>query len=365
MSKILLVTSDFAPRLGGVSKYYSQIVNNYSDFKVLTNVQGARGDNVYKTSWTWSGWPKWLPLLWIVPFWKYKTNSSISAAGEILPVGTALMIMRYCFGWPYIVFLHGLDIQLAKSTAWKKWLSKKILTKSELIIVNSNFTKKLVLDLKISPKSVAVVYPVVSSASVNKYTVEELITKYKLSGKRIILTVARLVKRKGIDDVMQALAAIKDEIGNFIYVVVGEGSLKDDLLNEARQHNIPVLFPGSINDSDLAAWYEICDLFVLTPKQDKTDVEGFGIVYLEAQSHSKPVIGTNVGGVPEAVGDAGVILNSSLEISSAIKKVLLDENFKKLLTVKSSDHVKLFNSSHQVQQLTQALTSMETKYTKS
>lgn len=120
---------------------------------------------------------------------------------------------------------------------------------------------------------------------------------------RVLLTVARLTASdsyKGVDHVIQALPAVLRAVHDTYYVVVGDGSDRGRLEHlavdaEVRDH---VLFVGPREGEELAGYYQACDVFVM-PSQS----EGFGVVFLEAMSHGKPVVAANSGGAPEVVED--------------------------------------------------------------
>ncbi len=336
MTNLLLITADYPPRYGGVANYYAGLHNDYSQMVVLTSVRGESNDRIIRTSWQWPGWPKWFPLLWIVPFWKIKTKARYLAAGEILPIGTALLFMRICFGWQYIVFVHGFDIQLACRNKWKKFLARKIIKYAECIVVNSKFTRSLVENCASYFKRIEIIYPPVRRLVSDQATVSEIIKKYSLSNKIILLTVSRLVKRKAIDLVINSVLKIKDDFSNIIYVVIGDGPERENLEKLATRCQSSVIFTGSnLSNKDLAAWYELSDIFILTPIDDPVDVEGFGIVYLEAQQFGKPVIARAVGGVPEAVGEGGWFIKSSEELPLIIKRILTDNELRESLAKKA------------------------------
>ncbi len=122
---------------------------------------------------------------------------------------------------------------------------------------------------------------------------------------RILLTVARLTapdSYKGVDHVIQALPAVLSAVPNVYYVVVGDGDDRGRLERLAVDAKVRdrVLFVGTKADEELAGYYHACDAFVMPSHS-----EGFGIVYLEAMSHGKPVVAANSGGAPEVV-EAGV-----------------------------------------------------------
>jgi glycosyltransferase involved in cell wall biosynthesis len=129
-----------------------------------------------------------------------------------------------------------------------------------------------------------------------------------------LLTVSRLQKatrRKNVSGVLQALALLKENL-HFVYSIVGDGDdlenlrkLSDDLGLSDR-----VTFYGRVSDDDLLRLYRWADLFVLPVKSSAVDVEGFGIVYLEANASGVPVLCSATGGALDAVVDdrTGIIL---------------------------------------------------------
>lgn len=126
-----------------------------------------------------------------------------------------------------------------------------------------------------------------------------------LRGKQVILTVARLVAAKGQDVVIRSLHILKEKHPDAVYIIVGEGierpaleKLTADLCLADR-----VIFAGYVNDEQLELYYGVCDLFVMAGRWTANFVEGFGLVYIEAGIRGKAVIGTDVGGIPEAIAD--------------------------------------------------------------
>jgi len=132
-----------------------------------------------------------------------------------------------------------------------------------------------------------------------------------------LLTVSRLQKatrRKNVAGVLSALASLKGRL-NFTYSIVGDG---DDLENLRRLSNTlgladRVTFHGRVNDHELVRLYKSASLFVLPVKSSPVDVEGFGIVYLEANASGVPVLCSRAGGATDAVidGQTGIVLTSA------------------------------------------------------
>lgn len=320
---ILLFTADYPPAVGGVANYYSGLAHAWGEgFAVVTSVIGERAAGVRRISWSWPVWPRWLPLLWQIPKYKLLTHCRFLAAGELLPIGTALFLIRMAFGWPYMVFLHGLDVQVTQNSRWRRWLTRQVLGQADWVVVNSNFTKQLATHAGARSTAVVIVYPCPTIVKATKIVMEELRQRYQLTGKLVVLSVARLVPRKNIGMLINAVVEAHKSVPNLQYVVVGDGVERVGLEERATQAGLPVIFTGQVSAEERAAWYELCDVFALTPKSDAIDVEGFGTVFLEAQAAGKPVLGTNVGGVPEAVGEVGVLVTTPVELTSALVKLL-------------------------------------------
>ena len=340
MNKMLLVTSDFAPLPGGVARYYGALQQAIPEISVLTSVPGEVSPRVYRCAWAWWLWPHWLPLLWLLPQYKRQAKAELLAAGQVLPLGTVLWLFKLLCGWQYVVFLHGLDITLTQKTGWKRWLARNILSAAHLVVANSEFTKSLVVAAGSNPLRTVVVYPSLSLSEQQPELVEKLKQDFRLTGKLVLLSVARLVSRKGIAQVLSMLPELRKQFPNLVYVVVGDGPERSLLEATAHSANLPALFTGAVSDDYLSAWYSLCDVFILTPASDPVDVEGFGIVYLEAQAAGKPVIGSSVGGVPEAVGEAGILISSSQELAAAVRALLTDQNLRQSLGAKGSARVR-------------------------
>ena len=121
-----------------------------------------------------------------------------------------------------------------------------------------------------------------------------------------LLSVGRLVARKGHSEVLRAIAILSKKFMELRYVVVGDGPEKAALEKQVGQQlglDDQVSFVGEVDDASLANWYRRADLFVMPSQHlpSLREVEGFGIVYLEASAFGLPVVATRSGGIPEAV----------------------------------------------------------------
>jgi phosphatidylinositol alpha-1,6-mannosyltransferase len=119
----------------------------------------------------------------------------------------------------------------------------------------------------------------------------------------VVLTVGRLQKRKGHDMMIRALGAIREAHPEVLYAVAGEGEERGALTALASELGVTgqVQFLGEVRDEELLGCYRQCDLFSLPNRQVGRDVEGFGMVLLEAQACGKPVLAGASGGTAETM----------------------------------------------------------------
>ncbi len=147
-----------------------------------------------------------------------------------------------------------------------------------------------------------------------------------------VLTVARLADRyKGHDVMLRALALVRAQVPDVEWVVVGDGPLRGELEARARETGVAasVRFLGAVSDAERDAWLRRCQLLAMPSRLPPDGAgEGFGIVYLEAAAHGKPVVAGNVGGAVDAVGDGetGLLVDptDAEAVAGAIVRLLSD-----------------------------------------
>jgi phosphatidylinositol alpha-1,6-mannosyltransferase len=160
-----------------------------------------------------------------------------------------------------------------------------------------------------------------------------LLARYGLEGKRVLLTVGRLVERKGIDTTLRALPAILERVPDACYLIVGTGEYLPRLEALVAELGLgeQVIFAGRVPRDELVAHYQLCDLFVMPNRElANHDTEGFGLVFLEANACGKAVVSGMAGGVVEAVrhGETGLNVDGTDvdAVATAITGLLLDDD---------------------------------------
>jgi glycosyltransferase involved in cell wall biosynthesis len=154
----------------------------------------------------------------------------------------------------------------------------------------------------------------------------------KSSEKKIVLFVGRLVKRKGVDDLLDAFAIIEKNIPAAQLVIVGDGSEREDLHNKAMTLGLKnVEFNGALFGESLNDEYDRSAVCVLPSKSVPGDpaTEGLGLTLIEASMHSKPLVGTTHGGIPEVIknGVNGFLVPEGdwKSLSEVLTRLLLDD----------------------------------------
>ena len=243
-----------------------------------------------------------------------------------------------------IVVAHGLEVTRLKEgkelTAFKN-----VVNDSDLILCVSKYTKNEIIDrvdgietnhIKFLPNGVDInrFFPVENTSGfLNRYNIPE--------NSNIILTLARIIRRKGHDTVIKCLPLLIKKFPNIQYVIAGPHRKKDTYLDElkllAKELSVEnhIVFVDYIPDSDLNEIYSRSQVYVMVSRtyNDIGDSEGFGITFLEANACGCPVIGSTEGGIPDAVENNknGLLVPADdiKSLTKAIEKFLEDESFRR------------------------------------
>ena len=380
MKKILIATLEFPPQKGGIANYLFGIVKHLPRDKAV--VLAPKNPSLPLPSEKEGGfkihrkkliskfpflWPGWLPLLFYLILISQREKVESILAGQVLPVGTAAFLVKKFLGIPYFISCHGMDILVAQKSPRRKRLLNKILEQAQGVIANSQFTKNELTKIGVPENKITIIYPCPSSKKQenNKTKKQEIVEKFQLQDKKILLTVGRLVERKGHDKIIEALPKILEHMPNAMYVVVGDGPEKEKLqvLGSKLQVQNKVMFVGEVSDEELRAFYELCDVFIMVSRQINGDVEGFGTVYLEANQYGKPVVAGRSGGVAEAVEDGvtGLVIDdptNTSQIAEAAIKLLAEDDLAKKLGAQGRNCVeRKFKWEIQVKKLIRELTN--------
>lgn len=326
--KPLLFTIDYPPQVGGVANYYGLLAKNWPEerLEVLDNSDNRLVDNRLR-------FLKWRPSFRALAQAVAERGVDHIIVGQLLPLGTVAWLKAKSLGCAYSVVLHGMDLPFALRSTRKRWLTKKILGGAQRIVCTNSYVASLARPLVSKQQKIAVITPGIDSLPpIDPGLINKLRTGHDLDGKRVILSLGRLVKRKGVDRVIATLPDLFERYPELVYVIAGTGP--DEAYLKALAAALPeglrqrISFLGKITDEEKWAWLSLCDFFIMPSRDIEGDFEGFGIVYLEANLLAKPVIAGRSGGVPDAVvSDLNGLLvdpESLDEISQAIR-ILCDD----------------------------------------
>jgi len=261
-------------------------------------------------------------LLWpIIGLWIIiRERPQVVHLGEVNFAGIAAITARTLFGIPYMVYTYAEEITTLRSRWLHRWWLCLILRRADALVTVSDYTRSLLMECGVPEDRIYKVLPAVSSQKCDLATPEQISkirAKYHLENRQVLLTVGRLVERKGHATVIEALQRIRKTHPDVCYVIVGVGPQEKSLRMRSGEAGLDahVIFTGLVDDSELACLYEICDVFVMPHREirDTAETEGCPTVFLEASAHGKPVVGGNAGGVTDAIldGRTGFIIDGT------------------------------------------------------
>ena len=365
----LLMTLEYPPFKGGVAHYYSNLTANWpeSNIYVLTpgpNKEEESGHVLRRSLFKKTVWPRWLPTIWHLSSAIKNKRVEHILVGQVLPLGTVAYICSRWYNVRYSVFLHGTDTHYAFSQKRKKKLFLKILSKTHTIICANHYVRRIAEEQlpQEDKNKIRVVHPGLhipntDSPEKDKNDPRE---QYNLQDQFILFSIGRIIKRKGFDMVIDAMDDIVEKVPEVTYVLAGTGpeerALQKKIKNKPHHVQNRIIMLGSISEKEKWSWLRHCDAFIMPSREVKGDVEGFGIVYLEANWAGKPVIGGRKGGAADAIeeGVNGVLVDpeSRKEISRAVLDLAQNPDRRGKLGEKGKERVeKEFNWKDQAQKL--------------
>lgn len=215
---------------------------------------------------------------------------------------------------PFVAVVHGSEIvKHFPSKGLKKrfqafWL-RFCYRRAARVVCISTYVGNLMRKGGFAPENLCVIHNGIDesllSTPMNPHGVQEIERRYDLRGKKVLLTIARVVERKGQAQVIRALPEILTYEPNLRYMIVGAGKDAGCLQRLARDLGMAdrIIFTGEIPEGDKLNYLDACHMFVLASRSDGQRVEGLGISLLEAAARAKPLIGTRHGGISEVIED--------------------------------------------------------------
>ena len=315
--RVLLVTNDFPPRVGGIQNYLWNIYARLAPDDVVVLAPAHPSDVAFDRSQPfevvrWPGriyWPT-RPLGRRVREIAAARDVDAVAFGAVLPMN----IIASRIGLPAIVHTHGFEVAWARVPALVQLL-RRIGRNASLVTTVSEYTRRFIaralggetpVELLRTGVDLERFHPGVDEGEVRK--------RHGLRGSPVVCHVSRLVARKGQDQLIRAMPLVRKEVPDATALIVGGGPAERGLRKLSRSLGVSeaVVFAGEVPERELPAHYAAGDVFAMPCRSRWAglEVEGLGLVYLEAEACGRPAITGDSGGAPEAVvpGETGFVV---------------------------------------------------------
>jgi len=308
--RLLIITPDFPPALGGIQVMAHRLATGISGFETRTLALGAPGAAAFDRD-------SELVVRRVgaarAPHAARVALLNLAALGEALafrPDATlnlhmvsspAAVLIRRALGAPSVMYFH------AKEIPARARLAAFAADGADAVIAVSAYCAALVAATGARPARLELISPGVDIPA--DATPEP-------SERPTIVTIARLEDRyKGHDVMLRALALVLERVPDAQWVVVGDGALRAELERQAHSEGVAaaVRFLGRVPDAERDRWLRRADVFAMPSRlpDDGQAGDGFGIVFLEAAAYGKPVVAGNVGGARDSVsdGESGLLVD--------------------------------------------------------
>ena len=261
-------------------------------------------------------------------FCKQNKNSEIRCISMTWRSAVVPWMLKRFFSYKNIILCHGDELlrKTDKKNSFFSMMRKRILSNADALCCNSNYTAELVK--KIANKvAVKIIHPGQGECICKDFRDDHF-----------ILSIGRLEKRKGFQYVIKAISVIKEKNKDVKYIIAGAGKYYDSLQNQISKYHLEdnCKLLGKVSEDEKRELLKSCTMLVMPSFFDESgSVEGFGIVFLEANAFGKPVIGSYSGGIPDAIieGKTGLLVHERNvpelvdSIQSIINKdVIIDKN---------------------------------------
>ena len=343
--KILCITNDFGPRAGGIETFVMGLIERLPNGCVTVYTSQQGDTKAYDRGWLDQFGVKvvrdkskiLLPTPRVTRAVKRLiTNERIEVVffGAAAPLAVIANGLRKAGAKKIVSLTHGHEVWWAKLWPFK-WAIRYIGNNVDHLTYLGDFTRKEIsrsLSAKASSAMVKIAPGIDTAHFRPQSSAAELRESLGLVDKKVIVSVGRLVHRKGQDSLITALPQILRDQPQAHILMVGTGPYKKHLENLAVKFSVQdsITFLGRIQYADLPRYISVGDIFAMPSRSRLAglEVEGLGIVYLEASACGLPVIAGNSGGAPDAVleGKTGITVNGRdpTDIASAVKFLLDD-----------------------------------------
>ena len=342
MSKTLVITNDFPPRPGGIQTFIYGLVQGFDpdDVVVLTSKHTAWQEFDKQEKYPIFRHNTQMPLPTKAVGYQAITiikefNCDRVLFGASAPLGLLANRLKNHGIKKTVAITHGHEVGWAFTPGLKQTFQKIVKDVDKLTYL-TKFTFEQISEA-ISSDQLEKFEQLTPGIDINMFNPEnktngqsqKIRERFRLGNKPVVVCVSRLMARKGQDTLIEVWPEVLKKVPDAHLLIVGGGSLKQSLHKKTFDNNVhtSVTITGAVDWKELPGFYAAGDVFAMPVRTRNLgfDVEGLGIVYLEASATGIPVIAGNSGGAPEAVFDGvtGFVLNPNNQMILAEKIIEL------------------------------------------
>lgn len=374
MKRLALITAFFPPDVGGIETYLEHFVRWYEGEIILITPNKTVSNlpkNVTHIPMRFfaprPAFPSWLPFIFRLRRILRTHRIEHIVLGHIGPYMPGIAVLASRMKLPWSTFLHGNDFLQWERRAFRRMIRNRSLCTATHVIANGTFLASAAVSAGVSQKRVLIVSPGTDDTVYYQERPKRFFSENDILGHPVVLSVGRLVARKGFDTSVRAFAEVLRRVPNAVFVIIGDGPERAQLmaLTEQLSCGHAVRFLGVITDPAIKRkWYSSAECFVMpTRTVHGWDTESFGIVYVEALACGTPVIAARSGGVGDIVqhGVNGFLATgseNSSEIAHFMEELLISPEKRSVLAAHARRSViPRFTWENQFQKLTLLWTS--------
>jgi phosphatidylinositol alpha-1,6-mannosyltransferase len=345
MKKILFITNDFGPRAGGIETFIIGLIERLPKNSVAVYTSRQEGSSAYDRKWLEDFGVTvirdkrkiLLPtprVARIISRIAREIEPTVACFGAATPLGLLAPTLRRSGVRRIVSLTHGHEVWWSKVFPFNL-IMKRIGNKVDALSYLGEFTRAAI-SKSVGEKAKAAMIKIAPGIDTYHFAPStrslDLRRELGLIDKKVIVCVGRLVHRKGQDRLIEALPEIALRVPSVHLLLVGEGPHRKFLERIAAKHGVAdrVTFIGRVKYDELPFYFGVGDVFAM-PSRSRffgLEVEGLGIVYLEASSCGLPVLAGSSGGAPDAVlvGETGIVVDGQniQEVADGVSRLLLD-----------------------------------------